>query len=106
MISNEDYAFLSAFVYNNKRGLRNVLDLIPSWTALGTGSPLSGSGFTAQAFKNGNEIVIAFKGTDFLIGTDNTETLADLATDLLLGVGLGADQLIEAVHYKIELGSE
>ena len=34
MISNEDYAFLSAFVYNNKRGLRNVLDLIPSWTAL------------------------------------------------------------------------
>lgn len=103
MIAKEDYAFLSAFVYNNKRGLRNIIELIPSWTDLGNNSNLSDSGFTAQAFRNGNEIVIAFKGTDFLIGTDNAETLADLRNDLLLGAGFGADQLIEAVHFYSDI---
>jgi len=98
VITKEDYAFLSAFIYNNKRGTSNTIDSLPTWKMLGSGSPLSNSGFTAQAFRNGNEIVIAFKGTDFLIGTDNAETLADLRNDLLLGK-LNWGQ-------RIELGSE
>jgi len=65
MIDKLDYAALSALVYNNARDKLNQLTdpTVEGWSSIATPTNPSGS-FTAEAYRNGNDIVIAFKGTD------------------------------------------
>ena len=58
-----DYAALSAIAYNAARGLANKITAA-SWDAIAVAPP-SSSGFEAQAYRNGNDVVIAFAGTNF-----------------------------------------
>jgi len=43
MVSELDYAFLSALAYNDKRSRFNKTDELPQWESIGPGSPLSSS---------------------------------------------------------------
>lgn len=70
MATKEDYAALSAIVYNNVRPDANKLTTLPpNWEPLppplGSSNDAS-TGFTAAAYRNTvtKEIVISYKGTD------------------------------------------
>ena len=77
-----DYAALSAIVYNDVRKSENVISPLPGWTEILSDSNL---GFTAAAYQNGNEIVIAFKGTDTLVKNATVDWLAgNIPTGLLV----------------------
>lgn len=90
-----DYAALCAIVYNDKRGGLNKLSSLPGWSEILSDS---NPGFTAGAFQNGNEIVIAFKGSDPIGLTTNA--LADwFATNAQAGLGFGSTQLVNAVLF-------
>lgn len=98
MISQFDYAALSAVVYNNVRGQDNKLTLPTGWTELPiypNGIVSSITGFTARAYSNGTDIVIAYKGTD-------TVNVAQTAQDFLFGnpaaIG-GSVQLVQAALF-------
>ena len=103
MATKLEYAALSAFVYNDQRGggvvdtPTNKLILPPGWTSL------SELGFTAGDYLNINpfsatagaylnqstgEIVVAYKGTDFLTGAEarSINTVLDLTADVGLGI--------------------
>jgi len=63
------YALLSAAVYNDNRGRGNKLALPDGWKEYSgvvapsdTSNNAFGSGFSAQAYQNGSDIVIAFEG--------------------------------------------
>jgi hypothetical protein len=116
MTSLPEYAALAAYVYNNERGLRsttNRLDVPPSWAGLdpANGFPQQTSyddnffSFTAGAFVNQStgEIVISYKGTDFLLElTGRTwNTLGDMATDVAAGMAgyLSLPQFVQAAAY-------
>lgn len=78
MADKNDYAILSAAVYNNVARHENKLIIpISSWTEIAT-SPANLIGFGAVAYQNASgEIVIAYKGTD-------TDTWVSSAADWLL----------------------
>ena len=120
MVTELEYAALSAFVYNDQRGggpsgTENKLDVPPGWSRLETrgfvtGSRLVGSNtfsFTAGAFINAaGEVVIAFKGTDFLTEWGRQH---HLVSDLLADIGLafagsvGLYQLLASSTYFLEV---
>lgn len=119
MASEKDYAALAAYVYNNERGVRgpvNRLDLPTSWIALeDTSARFSAQsrfnngtlGFTGGAYINtSGEIVIAYKGTDFLVDEGRkSELVADMVTNVGLALGRSAisSQLIQAAEYYAEV---
>jgi hypothetical protein len=103
MATKEDYAALSAFVYNNVRGPINNLSTPTGWTLLTT-SDTNLTGFTASAFRNTatGEIVIAYKGTD-------TVSIAQTAQDFLLGNTAafgGSVQLIQAALFYEQIKTD
>ncbi|MBA3059317.1 MAG: hypothetical protein FP823_15885, partial [Rhodoferax sp.] len=100
MTTLNEYAALSAYIYNDQRGgggesSINILGLPADWkklTELGfTGDTLNTNPFsaTAGAYLNqsSGEIVIAYKGTDFLTGREGRSW--NTAADLIADVGLG-----------------
>jgi hypothetical protein len=98
MANIQEYAILSASVYNDARGDANTLDISSlNWKEIGsisdTLSDVRSVGLSIAAYQKGNEIVIACKGTDFLIGTNTPQTVSDLLTDISLGLGMGSSQL-------------
>ncbi len=96
MATSLDYATLSAITYNDVRGNLNKLGNLPAgWSQyLYTSNP----GFTAGAYKNGNDIVIAFKGSD--LPELNASGFADwIATNLQAGLGFGSTQLVDAALF-------
>jgi hypothetical protein len=98
MANIQEYAILSASVYNDARGDANTLDISSlNWKEIGsisdTSSDVMSVGLSIAAYQKGNEIVIACKGTDFLIGTNTPQTVSDLLTDISLGLGMGSSQL-------------
>lgn len=101
MASLLDYAALSAAVYQNARGDGNVLSLPIGWGVVGYVPGGGLNGFTAEAYKNGTDIVIAFKGTDTSLSglTNAAGTAADGIADLALGAGLGSTQLFQAALF-------
>jgi hypothetical protein len=106
MITKQEYALLSAAVYNDARGDFNKLNVVPlGWTILsGEGGSTGGvfsSGLSINAYKKGNEIVVACKGTDFLLGTNKPQTYSDLIADFGLGGSLGfsSSQLFQAALF-------
>lgn len=70
MVSTEEYAILSALIYNDTAKEVNKLALpaVDGWQRVEIAPPDTGSGFVAGAFAKGSgsnsEIVIAIKGTD------------------------------------------
>ena len=94
MTTLTDYAALSAIVYNDVRQQKNKLSPLPGWTEIlsDTGS----LGFTAGAYKNGNDIVIAFKGTDTIVENATTDWLLG---NIPAGLGIGSSQLISAALF-------
>ena len=104
MITKLDYAALSALVYNNARGDINYFPVptVEGWSSIAAPTNPTG-GFTAEAYKNGNDIVIAFKGTD----TANVYDFAlDMATNLTLGFGGASDQLVQAALFYAKVRSD
>src|SRR5215203_5409950 len=96
-----EYASLSAHVYNDQRGGgpragTNKLDLPSGWQALErlgfvTGTYLNTNpfSFTAEAYINGSgEIVIAYKGTDFLTQFEGRSW--NTAADMLADIGMAS----------------
>ena len=96
MATLKEYAIFSAFVYNNARGAGNTLPPLQGWAEIPGPSDMnprdSKNGFTAMAFKKGDEIVIAFKGTDFLLGNNNPEFIRDWTANIGLASGAGSNQ--------------
>lgn len=94
-----DYAVLSAVVYTDVRQGDNIVPLptAEGWSQIDYSSNVGGLGFTAGAYRKGNDIVIAFKGTD-------TDTILNGTTDWLGGnipaaLGMGSPQIIQAALY-------
>jgi hypothetical protein len=95
MVTKENYVALSAFVYNDVRGQDNLLAVPPGWTEiLSDNNP----GFTASAFQNGSDIVIAFKGSD-AIGLTQSALVDWVGTNISAGLGWGTSQLINAAMF-------
>jgi hypothetical protein len=119
MATEKDYAALAAYIYNNERGSRseiNTLVLPSQWTELKntpTGFPAqprfnNGTlGFTAGAYINAaGEIVIAYKGTDFLVEAGRrSELVSDMVTNVALAIGSApiAAQAFQAAEYYAEV---
>ena len=104
MVTKEEYSLMSAAVYNDARGDSNRLDITPlGWEVINTDGGSSGgifsSGLTINAYKKGNDIVIACKGTDFLVGSNNSQTASDLIADAALFGSLGSTQLYQAALF-------
>jgi len=104
MIEKEEYSVLAAAVYNDTRGEFNKVNVAPlGWTTIASQSDTAGgllsSGLSINAYKKGTEIVIACKGTDFLLGTNYSQTASDIAADLGLGLALGSTQLFKAALF-------
>lgn len=59
-----DYAALSAIAYNAARRGDNILGRLDNWSQIDKAS-IRSSGFEAQAYRNGSDVVIAFAGTNF-----------------------------------------
>ena len=101
MATRDEYLVFAAAAYNDARKKPNQIDTPNGWTPIpGPSDTNSGilallsSGLSATAFRNdaSGEIVISFKGTDFL--PDNLfQTISDLLADLTLGTGLAAPSL-------------
>ena len=119
MTTEKDYAALSAIIYNNERGVRspiNRLEIPSSWTPLfemSEGFPAQSRfnngalGFTGGAYINtSGEIVIAYKGTDFLLdAARGSELVGDMLTNVGLALGrtVISSQLIQAAEYYAEV---
>ena len=103
MTTLNEYAALSAYIYNDQRGgggesSINILGLPANWKKLAelgfTGDTLNTNPFsaTAGAYLNQStgEIVIAYKGTDFLTGREGRSwnTVLDLVSDVGLGTAV------------------
>jgi hypothetical protein len=118
MTKLNEYAALSAYIYNDQRGgggesSINILGLPADWKKLAelgfTGDTLNTNPFsvTAGAYLNQStgEIVIAYKGTDFLTGREGRSwnTVADLIADAGLGTAVRQlnvpSQLYAASYY-------
>lgn len=96
MATRDEYLVFAAAAYNDARQEANQINP-DGWTAIaktsdtssGVQAVLLSSGLSATAFRNDatGEIVIAYKGTDFL-PSNLVQTVSDLLADLTLGTGL------------------
>lgn len=103
-----DYAAVSAIAYNDSRGGQNVRSLPPSWTKIGS-TASAGSDFAAQAYQNGNDIVISYQGTNFYSsfrdasGNIDWSRVWSIGSDFLLGniaaLGAGGQRLLEGAQF-------
>ena len=90
-----DYAALSAIIYNDIRSDKNKLTNSPSgWSQI---LDDSNAGFSAGAYRNGNDIVIAYKGSDNLQADVNGGL--DWSTNLLSFLGAGSPQVVSAALF-------
>ena len=118
MATTNEYAAFSAYVYNDQRGggvsenANNKLPVPPGWKelsdlgfapgdTLNEWNPVS---FTAGAYLNEatGEIVIAYKGTDFLLDDRIYNTIADLVTD----VGMALARKLGPYHIQQMLAAQ
>jgi dienelactone hydrolase len=118
MATKFEYAALAAEIYNDQRGGGSNLLVIPAdWSKL---SALNGFlaqnqydanifSFTAGAYVNSatGEIVVSYKGTDFLIEKSARawNTLGDLVVDVAAGIGqaISTMQFGQAATYYQEV---
>ncbi len=108
-ISQQVYAILSDVAYNANRGnLNQITNLAATGfiqvnTLPNTSSNPLSSGFSATAFvdQSGDNVVIAFEGTDLLLGANANvgQSLADFSADIGLGLGFSSSQLLQAAEF-------
>src|SRR3954463_862610 len=110
MATQDIYAALSAEVYNDKRGAPNQNPLPRNWFQLAyepeivNGVPAAG--LSIGAFSDGSEIVIAIKGTDFLVGKATGAAVDDFLADAGLGLGLGSEQVRQAALFYAKVKAQ
>ena len=101
MATRDEYLVFAAAAYNDARKKPNQIDTPNGWTPIpGPSDVNSGalallsSGLSATAFRNDStgEIVIAYKGTDFLL-SNLGQTINDLLTDRTIGTRLATASL-------------
>jgi putative lipase involved disintegration of autophagic bodies len=63
MVTKEEYAILSAAAYQRDPRLQNNIQLPPGWVQVDR-KDNNADGYSYAVFKKGNEVVIAFAGTD------------------------------------------
>jgi Ca2+-binding RTX toxin-like protein len=99
-----DYAALSAIVYNDVRDKKNALTALPAgWDEM---NYVSSPGFTAGSYRNGDDIVIAYKGSDSPQAFD-VKAFDDWAlTNFTGGLGLGAQQFVFAALFYQSVKAE
>ncbi|MFH1496018.1 MAG: Mbeg1-like protein [Pseudomonadota bacterium] len=91
MVETLDYALISVNAYYEKRGTINQVDVSPDWSLVERQPNEPSSGYEAVAWKRGNEIVIAYTGTD---------EGQDWATNIPLGFGVWASsQMLQAADF-------
>ena len=103
-----EYALMAGVSYRSNRDTKNRFPIPSGWNEIpGSYRNLSGSsGFEAASFTNGGEIVISFAGTDFskgmwsIFGSDFWNGNIPLITGASIN---GADQLVDAVEYYLEV---
>jgi hypothetical protein len=97
MVSIQDYAVLSALVYNDVR-LPTALIIPPTgWSVVKSIDNAQGLGFAASAYQNSSgDIVISYEGTDL---NSTLNAIADGATDVFSGLGFGSPQIIQAALF-------
>lgn len=107
MVSLEEYAFLSDLVYNGKRTDENDLNigLLDGWTQKKYISDdhknptnENKTEFAAGVYQKGDDIVIAFCGTN--------ENIEFLDPDILSGLGILNEQITEALKLTIDTINE
>src|SRR3954465_7338895 len=110
MATQDVYAALSARAYYDARGPLNQNPLPRNWFQLSYESEIvngvPAAGLTIGAFSDGNEIVIAIKGTDFLIGSNTGATVGDFLADAGLGLGLGSEQVRQAALFYAKVRAQ
>jgi VCBS repeat-containing protein len=102
MATELDYAALSARVYWNVRGTRNVNPIPNGWQEIIYDPYDDLAGFIAGAYKNEatKEIVIAYKGTDT---SDPVTATWDWLANLSLGTGIGSLQALAAAQFYLDI---
>ncbi len=108
MTSLLDYAALSAYVYRNARGEQNLNPIPLNWEQLAYVPGGGLNGFTVGAYRSGNDIVIAFKGTDTALNSlvNAAGSVDDVTSDLALGAGLGSTQLFQAALFYEQIKAD
>jgi Ca2+-binding RTX toxin-like protein len=95
MATIQEYSLLSTSVY--PRTDVNAAPLPQGWEKIVVTGNESISGFSAGAYKNGNEIVIAYTGT-------NEKLVKDfVVANIPAGIGLISAQVIEAMIFYLEI---
>ena len=103
MTTDVEYALMAANSYAVKDTVTSSINEIPvtsDWTAIKDGRNDS-SGFTARAYQNGNQIVIAYTGTTFeSFGND----VGDWLTNAFSGSGIGlTQQIVDAAKFYLDI---
>ena len=102
------YAQLSAYTYANVRGSKNQPALPTNWTDLSSQFTTTGFfGFSGGVYRNGNNIVIAYEGTNsnFLTQDGIDDGLTDIATFIGQGVGQVESAALLYEQVKQQYGS-
>ena len=93
-IDTKEYAQLAARVYATTD--TNVLEIPSGWSIVGTLMKDQSDGFSAGVFKKGNDIVIAYTGT-------NADKLTDMqAANAPAALGFYSTQVLKAMKLYIE----
>lgn len=104
-VSNIDYALMSGVADRKSRSKENQFPVPAGWVEMVDGYETRTSGFEATYFKNGNQIVIAFAGTNTSFFSQTGDTLRDVIADLELGLGNINEQLLQAAEYYMYVKS-
>ncbi len=93
-----DRALMAGAAYFSTRPEINRIPMPQGWTER-TEFRVNGdsSGFEARAFQKGNEIVIAYAGTN------PSDLFGDMAANIGLATGVGSDQLRLAAQYYLQV---
>ena len=99
MATTIEYALMAGASYISTRPDINKFPIPQGWVAV-TNPPHfqdDATGFEAISFQRGNEIVIAFAGTN------PGDLSGDMATNIGLATGVGSDQLRQAAQYYLQV---
>lgn len=101
MVTNLEYALMAGRAYQTNRGDINWFPVPVGWNEFfhvpnNPAFTPSSSGFEAVSFRNGNNIVISYAGTDGLFSVDNFANFG-------LATGFGAAQLNDAAAYYLQV---
>ncbi|MFZ4802591.1 MAG: DUF7619 domain-containing protein, partial [Chlorobium sp.] len=92
-----NYALMAGGSYVSNRPDVNKFPVPEGWSKLTYENGLHG--FEAKSFIKGNEIVISYAGTN----PDTSAGWGDIVTDLISGIGIYTDQLLQAAKFYLDI---